>query len=92
MSILVEVFSAPACRQCAHAAEQLQTVLAEWPQAHIEWRMVNIIEELDYSVSVGVLTTPAIAIDGKLVFSALPSQKKLRQTLQQYSEAKTSIK
>jgi predicted thioredoxin/glutaredoxin len=33
-------------------------------------------------VRLGVLSTPAIAVDGELVFSALPSAKKLRQTLE----------
>ncbi|EGW55240.1 hypothetical protein TevJSym_ae00970 [endosymbiont of Tevnia jerichonana (vent Tica)] len=45
--------------------------------------MVNVLEELDYAVQIGVLATPAIAIDGELVFTALPSEKRLRQTLQQ---------
>ncbi|KRT56653.1 Thioredoxin domain, partial [endosymbiont of Ridgeia piscesae] len=44
---------------------------------------VNVLEELDYAVQIGVLATPAIAIDGELVFTALPSEKRLRQTLQQ---------
>ncbi len=37
---------------------------------------------MDYAVKLGVLSTPAIAVDGELLFSSLPSEKKLRQTLE----------
>ncbi|MCU7959902.1 MAG: thioredoxin family protein [gamma proteobacterium symbiont of Bathyaustriella thionipta] len=87
MSILLELFSAPGCRQCARALESLEAILADWPDTDIVWRQVNILEELDYTVACGVLATPAIAIDGKLVFTALPSAQKLRQTLQQHLRA-----
>ena len=36
---------------------------------------------MDYAVSLGVQSTPAIAINGKLEFTSLPSAKKLRQAL-----------
>lgn len=42
------------------------------------WHDVNILEEMDYAVEVGVMASPAIAIDGQLVFSSLPSADKLR--------------
>ena len=49
----------------------------------IQWREVNILEEIDYAVGLGVMTTPSIAINGKLVFAGLPSAKKLRGELEQ---------
>jgi protein-disulfide isomerase len=49
----------------------------------VQWREVNILEEMDYAVDLGVLSTPAIAINGKLVFTGLPSHKKLHRALQQ---------
>ncbi len=36
------------------------------------WRELNALDELDYAVEVGVVSLPAIAIDGQLVFSSLP--------------------
>ncbi|HEN47038.1 MAG TPA: thioredoxin family protein [Mizugakiibacter sp.] len=41
-----------------------------------------MLDELDYAVELGVLSTPAIAIDGELVFSGLPSVRKLRAALE----------
>jgi thioredoxin 1 len=37
------------------------------------WRELNVLDELDYASELGVLTLTAIAIDGRVVFSALPT-------------------
>lgn len=81
MTIKVEVFSSPGCGKCAHAKGALKRVADEIGTGHIEWREVNVLDEMDYAVKLGVLSTPAIAIDGRLAFTALPSVKKLRETL-----------
>ena len=78
MSIKVEVFSSPGCGKCGHAKDVLRQIAEQMGGDKISWREVNILDELDYSVSLGVMTTPSIAIDGELVFSSLPSAKKLQ--------------
>jgi predicted DsbA family dithiol-disulfide isomerase len=82
MSIKVEVFSSPGCSKCGHAKETLRKLVDELGGDQIDWREVNILDELDYAVELGVLSTPAIAIDGELVFSGLPSVRKLRAALE----------
>jgi len=82
MSIKVEVFSSPGCGKCGHAKEVLRKLADELGGNSIHWREVNILDELDYAVEVGVLSTPSIAIDGELVFTSLPSAKKLRAELE----------
>lgn len=82
MSINVEVFSSPGCGKCGHAKEVLRKLVDELGGDNIRWREVNILDEIDYAVEVGVLSTPSIAIDGKLVFTSLPSAKKLRVELE----------
>ena len=82
MSIKVEVFSSPGCSKCGHAKEALHKLVDELGGDQIDWREVNILDELDYAVELGVLSTPAIAIDGELVFSVLPSVHKLRAVLE----------
>lgn len=76
--IMVEVFSSPGCSKCGRAKEILKKTVEETAPGRIEWREVNILDEMEYSIKMGVLTTPAIAIDGKLVFAGLPSAKKLK--------------
>lgn len=78
--IKVEVFSSPGCGKCGHARDVLRRLTAEMDS--VEWREVNVLEEMDYAVALGVLSTPAIAIDGELVFSSLPSAAKLRSALE----------
>lgn len=82
MTIKVEVFSSPGCGKCGHAKEVLRKIAQEM-DGDIEWREVNVLEEMDYAVRLGVMSTPAIAVNSKLVFTALPSAMKLRQTLEQ---------
>ncbi|MGY2488202.1 glutaredoxin family protein [Cupriavidus sp. CP313] len=81
MSIKVEVFSAPGCGNCDQARQILKAVAAEFGEDQVVWRDVNILEEMDYAVELGVLVTPSIAIDGELLFPQLPSAAKLREAL-----------
>lgn len=81
MSIKVEVFSSPGCGKCGQAKDVLRKLAEEIGGGLIEWREVNVLEELDYAVNLGVLSTPAIVIDGELTFTGLPSVRKLRSEL-----------
>ncbi len=89
MSIKIEIFSSPGCSKCGHAKELLRKLVAELSDelngeaGHrpFQWCEVNILEELDHAVELGVLSTPSIAIDNKLVFTSLPSTRKLRSEL-----------
>ncbi len=83
MAITVEVFSSPGCSKCSHARELLKKIAIEKGEDCICWREVNILEELDYAVSLGVLSTPAIAINGQLIFTGLPSVRKLQSVLEE---------
>ena len=80
--IKVEVFSSPGCGKCTLAKNVLKALVADIGQDKITWRDVNILEEMDYAVELGVMSSPAIAIDGKLIFSSLPSAAKLRAALE----------
>jgi len=84
LRIRVEVFSSPGCGKCGKAKEVLRQQVDDIGADRIDWREVNILDEMDYVVDIGVLSTPAIAINGELIFSGLPSVKKLRKTLDKY--------
>ncbi len=79
--IQIEVFSAPGCGKCGKAKEMLKQILEDWSATAVSWREVNVLDELDYAVELGVLSTPAIAVNGELVFTSLPSEKKMRRIL-----------
>ena len=77
----IEVFSSPGCGKCAQGKSMLKAVAEELGQDKVSWREVNILEEIDYAVDLGVMSSPAIAINGELVFVSLPSATKLRAEL-----------
>ena len=81
MAINVDVFSSPGCGKCGHAKEVLRKLVEELGEEKVSWRDVNILEDIDYAVELGVLSTPSIAINGELVFKSLPSAKRLRDVL-----------
>jgi hypothetical protein len=81
MSMKVEVFSTPGCRKCAQAREALQAVVEAFGQDKATWREVNVIDDIEYAVALGVLSPPSIAIDGELVFPTLPTANRLKNEL-----------
>lgn len=76
----LELFFAAGCPSCDRAREGLKAAAAE-ADADVVWRDVNVLDELDYAVELGVLSLPAIAIDGELVFASLPSPSDLRSAI-----------
>jgi len=79
----IEVFSSPGCSKCRHAKDVLRQLADELGGDKINWREVNILDEMDHAIELGVMSTPSIAINGDLVFASLPSAKKLRTELEQ---------
>ena len=82
MSVTVELIHAPACPHCADGREVLRLTAQTVAGDALVWRDLNVLEHLDYAVSLGVLALPAIAINGSLVFSSLPTPDQLRRALQ----------
>lgn len=81
MTIRIDVFYTPGCTRCAREKETLKAIVDEIGGGRVTWRDVNVLEEIDYAVELGVLSPPAIAIDGTLVFPALPSAGRFAREL-----------
>lgn len=81
MKILIEAFSAPGCAKCEQTRQALRSVAESLDKERFVWRDINVLEEMDYAVELGVLSPPALAIDGELVFRALPTPERLRAEL-----------
>ena len=79
--IRIELISSSGCRKCAALKDELLDAAREVAGESLEWRDINVLDDLDYAVSLGVLTLPAVAINGKLVFSSLPTPHQLRAEL-----------
>lgn len=76
----IELFHAPGCAHCAASEARLKEA-AKQAVAEVDWRNVNVLDELDHAVEIGVLALPAIAIDGELTFASLPTPRQLRNAL-----------
>jgi len=82
MSVKIELIAAPGCSKCAVAQQQLRAIAtAVLGENEVVWREVNVLKELDYAVSLGVLSMPAIAVNGELKFSSLPTPEQFRTML-----------
>lgn len=79
--VLVEVLTASGCGRCQQARTLAQEVIAELGDGRIRYHEINVVDEIDYAVSLGVMSTPAIALNSELVFAAPPSKTKLRQAI-----------
>ena len=82
MTVKIEIFSSPGCGKCGQSILILRKVAAEFADQQVNWREVNVLDELDYAVSLGIVTTPAIAINGQICYTGMPSAAKLRQHIQ----------
>ena len=80
--VKIEIIAAPGCKQCAAAQHELRAVaVSVLGESNVVWREVNVLEELDYAVTLGVLSMPAVAVNGALKFSSLPTPAQLRAAL-----------
>ena len=79
--IVVEFFSASHCTRCSNAKKQLQELVTKINQeidaVEVIYREVDVVENIDYCVQLGVITTPSIAINSVLAFSKTPSKEAL---------------
>ena len=79
--VQVEVLTASGCHRCQKARSLAKETIAELGDKRVQYREVNVVEEIDYAVQLGVLSTPAIAINGELLFQALPARAELRHAI-----------
>lgn len=84
MTVKVEIFYILGCKACLAAHDELRAAAQE-SVSDIDWRELNVLEQLDYAVELGVLTLPSIVIDGKLAFTSMPTVAQLRAALIEHS-------
>lgn len=83
MAVRLELFYSPYCSRCRKAREQVRSFAAAWSGEHLHFRELDVLKELDRAVAVGVLQTPALAIDGELIAGPVPSARALKTLLRQ---------
>ncbi len=76
MKVLLEVVDSPSCAKCKRAREMAEKVAASTKDVELHGRRI---------VELGILSTPAIAINGKVVFTSIPKEEELRRKIQEAS-------
>ena len=80
--IKIDVFTAPGCGKCGKAKDMLKNIVLSMEHSkELSWNEINILEDIDYAVDLGVLSTPAIAINGELIFTSLPKVNELEAVI-----------
>lgn len=81
----IEIFYTPGCSACVANHEKLRTA-ARQAVPDLEWHDLNVLENVDRAVELGVLTVPSIVIDGEIAFSSMPTIAQLRRELTKRTE------
>lgn len=79
MGILIEVVNSPGCTKCRAALDVIKKFAAG--KEGIEIRELDALEQPERIVELGVMMTPAVAINGKLVFSWIPRPEELERAI-----------
>ena len=67
--------------KCAQAKTALEEIIQSFDADKVHWREVDILQETDYAIDLGIVGASAFAIDGELVFPQLPWPQALRAEL-----------
>jgi len=74
------MFYSPGCAACEDRQAELRSAAQEAVK-DLEWLDVNVIDNMDTAVELGVITLPSIVIDGEVVFTSLPTRAQLCKAL-----------
>ncbi|MEO6024195.1 MAG: glutaredoxin [Burkholderiales bacterium] len=85
--VKVEVFYLPGCSRCITGLDELEGLVTSFGPGVFAWGKLDLLQNIDYAVKLGVLSSPAMAIDGKLAFASLPTPKQLRAALGKFVSA-----
>lgn len=75
----VQVLSTPGCSGCARAKELVGDMVAEYPA--LDWGEIDLTEQPELAARYGIMSVPAIVIDGTLAFTTVPKPDELRTKL-----------
>lgn len=77
-AVRVELLFAGGCSKCAAARDVLRS---EAESLGAQWEEIDVAKNPNRAVDLGVVSTPAVAIDGDLVFKTLPGRRELHQAI-----------
>ena len=69
------------CPKCAAVKERVEKVASDMG---VEVRLLDPIDDADRIVELGILTSPAVVVNGKVKFAGvIPTEEKIRQAIEE---------
>ena len=79
MEVIIELLESNACPKCAVVKERVEKVARELGATI---KLLDPINDYDRIVQLGILTSPAIVINGKVKFAGvIPTEEKIRKAI-----------
>ena len=80
----IEILTSPGCSKCEQTVREVEAVVERMKEKHpeITWKTIDISVEPEVAIKYRVLTTPAVAVNGKLEFKGVPSEAKFRERIE----------
>lgn len=82
--IKVDLYTSNVCSRCVSAKELLHSMINDLGVENFDLHFIDVVENIDDAVALGILATPSIVINNRLVFPSLPHEKKLKIVLESY--------
>ncbi|MFQ6134463.1 MAG: thioredoxin family protein [Nitrososphaerales archaeon] len=81
--IKIDILTAPGCSHCEQALRAIQRVIERLRNkvSDIEVEVIDITRRPEVAVKYMVMSTPAVAVDGKLAFVGVPKEDALIKKL-----------
>ena len=81
MGLVVELLESSFCPKCAVVRERVEKVAREM---NVEVRLLDPVEDADRIVELGILTSPAVVVNGKVKFAGvIPTEEKIRKAIEE---------
>ena len=84
--VYVEDFMSPGCVGCPAAEKILTELVGELP-GEITIEKVDVTVDTARAMQYGIMSVPAIAVNGELKFSGVPKKEDVRRVLQEALKA-----
>ena len=81
MGVVVELLESNFCPKCAVVKERVEKVAKDMG---VEVRLLDPVEDADRIVELGILTSPAVVVNGKVKFAGvIPTEEKIRKAIEE---------
>lgn len=78
---LVQVLMTPSCAGCPQAERIVSEVVDEFDGA--DWEEIDISDDPSQGTQYGIMSVPAVVVDGELFATGVPDRDELRERVRQ---------